>query len=146
MRIDANWFDFRLNYKNGLSGSPSLVSGDGDGTVNARSLKACEKWGGSPQQEKKPIHSIEIPGADHMGILSDKRVVEYVLQVLIGSAYYDVNESEEHDYHKYFNNRLWKHLFYRYHCTNSNNNNQLSSNERDEYSKNIYIYILHLQF
>lgn len=41
-----------------------------------------------------------------MGILSDKRVIEYVLQVLVGSAHYDANESEEHDYHTYFNNRL----------------------------------------
>lgn len=99
-------FDFRLNYKTGLGGSPTLVSGDGDGTVNVRSLRACEQWGSSPQQHAKKIHSIEISGADHMGILSDKRVVEYVLQVLVGSGDYDADESEEYDYHTYFNNRL----------------------------------------
>lgn len=95
-----------MNYKNGLAGSPTLVSGDGDGTVNARSLKACEQWGGSAHQHDKKIHSIEISGADHMGILSDKRVVQYVLQVLTGSTDYDVDESEEYDYHSYYNNRL----------------------------------------
>lgn len=86
------------------------MSGDGDGTVNARSLKACEKWANSPAQHNKRIHSIEIPGADHMDILSDKRVVEYVLKVLVGNSDYDADESEEYDYHTYFNNRLWNHF------------------------------------
>lgn len=95
-----------MNYKKGLTDSPTLVSGDGDGTVNARSLKACEKWANTAQQHEKKIHSIEIPGADHMGILSDKRVVEYVLKVLVGSSDYDADESEEYDYQNYFNNRL----------------------------------------
>lgn len=103
---DANLFNFRLNYKTGLSGSPTLVSGDGDGTVNARSLKACEKWAGNPKQHDKKIYSIEIPGADHMGILSDKRVVDYVLQVLTGTTDYDADKTEEYDYHNYYNNRL----------------------------------------
>lgn len=83
-----------------------MVSGDGDGTVNARSLKACEKWANATQQHNKKIHSIEIQGADHMGILSHKRVVDYVLQVLVGNSDYDADESEEYDYHNYYNNRL----------------------------------------
>lgn len=43
-----------------------------------------------------------------MGILSDKRVVSYVLQVLVGSGDYDEDESEEYDYRTYFNNQLWR--------------------------------------
>lgn len=76
-------FEHRLNYKGDFKTTPTLVTGDGDGTVNARSLKSCEKWSGTKAQRENTIHSIELPGADHMGILSDKRVLKYVLDVLI---------------------------------------------------------------
>lgn len=89
---------FRLNYKSDLKSTPALVTGDGDGTVNARSLKACEQWSGTKAQREKTIHSIEIPGVDHMGILGDKRVVEYVLEILVKNKTYDIQESELHDY------------------------------------------------
>lgn len=56
-----------------------------------------------------------------MGILSDKRVVQYVLQVLTGSTDYDVDESEEYDYHSYYNNRLWNQLVIHIYCRRSNN-------------------------
>lgn len=79
-----------------------MVTGDGDGTVNARSLKSCEKWAGTKAQNKREIHSIELPMADHMGVLSDKRVIEYVLKVLVGDSYYDPEESEKHDYRHQF--------------------------------------------
>lgn len=95
------WFfivNFRLNYKTDLTGTPTLVTGDGDGTVNARSLKSCEKWTGTKAQNNKEIHSIELSGADHMGVLSDKRVVQYVLNVLTGDSHYDEEEAEKHDY------------------------------------------------
>lgn len=89
-----------MNYKNDLTGTPTFVTGDGDGTVNARSLRSCEKWAGTKAQNNKPIHSIEIPRADHMGILSDKRVVEYVVKILIGGdAKYDPEISEQFDIH-----------------------------------------------
>lgn len=47
-----------------------------------------------------------------MSILSDKRVIQYVLQVLVGSADYDAGESDEYDYHTYYNNRLWTYFYY----------------------------------
>lgn len=89
---------FRLNYKGDLKTTPTLVTGDGDGTVNARSLKSCEMWSGMKAQREKTIHSIEIPGVDHMRILSDKRVVEYVLNILVQNKTYDIEESEQYDY------------------------------------------------
>lgn len=75
----------RLNYKGDFKTTPTLVTGDGDGTVNARSLKSCEQWSGTKAQREKTIHSVELPGADHMGILSDKRVLKYVLDVLVNN-------------------------------------------------------------
>lgn len=89
-----------MNYKTDLTGTPTFVTGDGDGTVNARSLRSCEKWANTKAQNNKKIHSIEIPRADHMGILSDKRVVEYVLNILIGNnATFDPEISEQYDIH-----------------------------------------------
>lgn len=76
----------RLHYsKSGdLDGSPTLINGDGDGTVNVRSLQACTHWIGMKEQLGKNISTLELPGVDHMGILSDNRVVQYVLEVLVG--------------------------------------------------------------
>lgn len=75
----------RLNYKGDFKTKPTLVTGDGDGTVNARSLKSCESWSGTKVQREKTIHSIELPGADHLGILGDKRVLKYILDVLVNN-------------------------------------------------------------
>lgn len=80
--------------------TPTLVTGDGDGTVNARSLKSCEMWSGTKAQREKTIHSIELPGVDHMGILSDKRVIEYVLDLLVQNKTYNAEESEHYDYRR----------------------------------------------
>lgn len=93
---------FRLNYKGDLKTTPTLVTGDGDGTVNARSLKSCELWSGTKAQREKTIHSIELPNVDHMGILSDKRVIEYVLNLLVNNNTYDITENELHDYRRQF--------------------------------------------
>lgn len=91
-------FVFRLNYNGDFSKTPTLVTGDGDGTVNSRSLKSCEQWVNTKAQREKPIHSVELPGAEHMGILSDKRTIQYVLKLLTDSAHYDIEESEKYDY------------------------------------------------
>lgn len=76
------------------------MTGDGDGTVNARSLKSCERWSGTKAQQEKTIHSIELPNVDHMGILSDKRVIEYILELLVSNKTYDAEENELHDYRR----------------------------------------------
>lgn len=89
-------FFSRLNYKGDVkTTTPTLVTGDGDGTVNIRSLKSCESWAG--KQGGKTVHSIEVPNADHMGILSDKRVIQYVLTLLTDDSHYDKHKSEQFD-------------------------------------------------
>lgn len=57
-------------------------------------------WSGTKAQRGKTIHSIETPNVDHMGILSDKRVVEYVLELLVKNKTYDAEESELYDYRR----------------------------------------------
>lgn len=57
-------------------------------------------WSKTKAQREKTIHSVEIPGVDHMGILSDKRVVQYVLELLVKNKTYDVEENERYDYRR----------------------------------------------
>lgn len=76
-------FIFSLEYKKSddLSGSPELVYGDGDGTVNSRSLKGCTAWRGL---QKQPITTLDIPKGEHFEILSNPQIVSYILDVLVG--------------------------------------------------------------
>lgn len=58
---------------------PKLVYGDGDGTVNKRSLEGCIYW--SSLQKQKVFHQV-FPKADHMTILRDERVMDYISQLM----------------------------------------------------------------
>jgi lysophospholipase III len=60
--------------------SPDLIYGDGDGTVNVRSLKGCEHW---KTLQKKPISTLQISNGDHFEMLSNQQVVNYILGVLV---------------------------------------------------------------
>lgn len=77
---------YRLDYKKstGLDGTPTLVNGDGDGTVNARSLKACGEWKDVKGQNGKNVTLQDFPKVDHMTVLSDARIVKYILDVMLG--------------------------------------------------------------
>ncbi|XP_043467328.1 phospholipase A2 group XV-like isoform X1 [Leptopilina heterotoma] len=71
----------RLYYKPGTSidGYPELINGDGDGTVNLRSLNACLLW------QKKQIQKIyhkEFVGVNHMDILKHIDVLNYIKSIL----------------------------------------------------------------
>lgn len=67
----------RLFYKPGvfLDGTPTLIYGDGDGTVNRRSLEACLQWKG---RQKQKIYTKPLPKIDHMTILRDKQTLSYI--------------------------------------------------------------------
>ncbi|XP_045458033.1 phospholipase A2 group XV-like [Melitaea cinxia] len=76
----------RLVYKPGtwLDGRPALQPGDGDGTVNLRSLRACEHWRRPPGwfSRSYPVKPLPLPGAEHLKILHDPRVLDYLTTVL----------------------------------------------------------------
>ncbi|GAB0093285.1 phospholipase A2 group XV [Sergentomyia squamirostris] len=63
-----------------LDGTPELINGDGDGTVNLRSLQASTQW---RDLQKQKVYTMELPGVDHMAILSDSRVIKYIIDLLI---------------------------------------------------------------
>ena len=56
---------------------PHVVYGDGDGTVNLRSLQSCLQWKGKQSQE---IYYQNFTKSDHILIMSDPRVIQYIKQ------------------------------------------------------------------
>ena len=60
---------------------PIVLPDDGDGTVNLRSLKGYQMWQG---RQKQDIHSLELPGVEHLAVLRHPMTISYVLQVLSG--------------------------------------------------------------
>ncbi|XP_071575046.1 lysosomal phospholipase A and acyltransferase isoform X2 [Temnothorax nylanderi] len=71
----------KLYYKPGTSvnGYPQLIFGDGDGTVNIRSLEACTHW---QKSQKQKIYNQGFPGVDHTEILRNPDILAYVKTVL----------------------------------------------------------------
>lgn len=64
-----------------LTGNPKLLTGDGDGTVNLRSLRGCEQW---RSEQKQPVNTLEVPGGEHIKILAVPTAIQYIKNVLIG--------------------------------------------------------------
>lgn len=75
------FYTYRLYYKPGIAidGYPQLISGDGDGTVNIRSLEACIHW---QKSQKQKIYYQDFPGVDHTNILRNNDTLTYIKKVL----------------------------------------------------------------
>ena len=58
---------------------PETLFGDGDGTVNIRSLKACHSFVG---KQKQQVVIKSFSNAEHMGIIGDARLIEYVKNLI----------------------------------------------------------------
>lgn len=58
---------------------PTFINGDGDGTVNARSLAACTALDGMPHTK---VHHKVYPGIDHQGMLHSSTVVSDVVNII----------------------------------------------------------------
>nr|XP_045590503.1 phospholipase A2 group XV-like [Procambarus clarkii] len=58
---------------------PHIVFGDGDGTVNARSMRHCLKW--VNEQEQK-IYHVPMPNIDHMDIIKVEPSLGYLVNLL----------------------------------------------------------------
>lgn len=70
----------RLHYSEGkFPAQPTLVTGDGDGTVNLRSLQSCNKW---KTKQKQPIYEYPMKNIDHMSILRSVDTLEYIKYIL----------------------------------------------------------------
>ena len=70
-----------LDYKSDdLSELPNIIYGNGDGTINERSLKGCSFW---KKSQKKLINVHEIPNAEHSEILSNNQTLSYIVDLLV---------------------------------------------------------------
>ncbi|XP_070164059.1 lysosomal phospholipase A and acyltransferase [Polyergus mexicanus] len=71
----------KLYYKPGtaIDGYPQLIFGDGDGTVNIRSLEACAHW---QKSQKQKIYYQDFPKVDHTNILRNPDILAYIATVL----------------------------------------------------------------
>ena len=56
-----------------------IKTGNGDGTVNIRSLEICKKWS---SEQTKPVIAKSFMRLDHNHILKDPKVVEYVVSII----------------------------------------------------------------
>lgn len=70
-----------IDYETGKfpDSKPKVHHGDGDGTVNLVSLKTCLEWQG---KQKQPIIHRNFTSVDHMGVLSDSKVMDYLGEAL----------------------------------------------------------------
>ena len=68
-----------LDFGTEFNSDPTIIEGDGDGTVNKRSLMGCRYWRNSTN---RLIYVREFPGIDHMGILDHSEVIDYVLNAV----------------------------------------------------------------
>ncbi|XP_053213978.1 phospholipase A2 group XV-like [Panonychus citri] len=59
---------------------PIVTTGDGDGTVNLESLKGCLRMKG---KQSKDVNYATFNGVDHMSIMSDSKVINYLKSISI---------------------------------------------------------------
>lgn len=72
-------FISRMTYGPDLKNNLNNTFGDGDGSSNIRSLKACIYWSGI--QKEAVVHKV-FPNVDGQSILSDPNVMDYIFQIM----------------------------------------------------------------
>eukprot|EP00746_Dinoflagellata_sp_MGD_P027843 gnl/MRDRNA2_/MRDRNA2_165784_c0_seq1.p1 gnl/MRDRNA2_/MRDRNA2_165784_c0~~gnl/MRDRNA2_/MRDRNA2_165784_c0_seq1.p1 ORF type:complete len:407 (+),score=81.66 gnl/MRDRNA2_/MRDRNA2_165784_c0_seq1:90-1310(+) len=71
-----------LNYADGnFDNQPKVINGDGDGTVNAVSLKLCQRWTEDGAQSRS-AKIMEFPKVTHSGMLTDDAVLKALYKEL----------------------------------------------------------------
>lgn len=78
----------RLDFGKSLKASPKMFKGNGDGTVNKRSLIGCGSWKNTAEQANHQIYQQEYSGVNHYGMLSDSEPINYILKILTGHQDY----------------------------------------------------------
>ncbi|KAA0724525.1 Group XV phospholipase A2 [Triplophysa tibetana] len=68
-----------FNYTTFPDGEPTVINGEGDGTVNLLSAIQCKRWMG---QQTQPVYMTELPGNEHVAMLSNMTTVSYIKNVL----------------------------------------------------------------
>lgn len=81
----------KLHFRKGSfpDGSPLVSFGDGDGTVNTRSLEFCQYWKG---RQKQDVTYMKFNNVEHMQTVSNKDVVMQVIQIITGIKFNNTAE------------------------------------------------------
>ncbi|XP_055309524.1 phospholipase A2 group XV-like [Sitodiplosis mosellana] len=66
----------RLEFDAAYNGNPTLVKGNGDGTVNRRSLIGCGHW---EKAQSQKIYQQEYQGIEHYNMLSNAAPINYII-------------------------------------------------------------------
>lgn len=83
----------RMEFDNGFKGKVTKFHGNGDGSVNFKSLVKCGDWARSPKQKSYGFIQKEFPGVEHNAMLSDDDTINYILSELTNYRDYPrVNE------------------------------------------------------
>ncbi|CAL4127353.1 unnamed protein product [Meganyctiphanes norvegica] len=70
----------RMNFAAGkFPDSPTVIYGDGDGTVNKPSAQRCLQWNNT---QKHRVYHETFKGVDHMAILRNEEPVNYIVNVI----------------------------------------------------------------
>lgn len=99
-------FSIRLDFGNSINPTPTLIRGDGDGTVSKRSLLGCGHWQNTTAQNAHPVHQQAFPDVEHYNLLGDNRVINYILSRLVGVADYPL-DGELHNYKNFMKFRIF---------------------------------------
>lgn len=74
----------RLDFGDSYNPNPVLIKGNGDGTVNRRSLIGCGYWENTAAQGNHKIYQQEFPGVEHYNMLSNSGPINYIINKLTG--------------------------------------------------------------
>lgn len=77
-----------MDFGSGYNPNPTLIRGNGDGTVNERSLIGCGHWENSTAQHGHQVYQQKFPDVEHYNLLADYRVINYILNRLTGIENY----------------------------------------------------------
>lgn len=86
------------------------TNGDGDGTVNIRSLRGCLEWENDVNQNGHPIYHHDLEFAEHYEILKDNRAINYVLTQAIGDNFVQPNITSTESIYDYLKEFKFKYL------------------------------------
>lgn len=80
--LSSNTTELLYRYEEGNfpDNQPTVIKGEGDGTVNRHSLEACQIW--AKQQPYKFHH--EFYRTDHVGIVRNDSVLEFIKKLVFG--------------------------------------------------------------
>lgn len=82
----------RLDFGPTFNPNPSFVKGEGDGTVNRRSLIGCGYWENTASQGNHAVYQQEFPGVEHYNMLSNAGPINYIIDKLTGVADYPLSD------------------------------------------------------